>query len=1178
MKEIKTKYRLAGSLLAFAILASASPVTSHAETYESNGRLMTTDWSKEIRQSQEEQSGNWPLSAKNRLVRVSSADPVKTPDINYVGTYTNAEGREVVRLNFNMQVASANQWDKLLLKLPSNLDKKVDHNHPFRGIYKGTTSYGTHDVADMDNLSKDISEAKAVPDRLDWSVGGGENVYAFDLYQNGSMKPGSQVLPIDLVLKEGETIKDIKDDLLVQARLTDKNYERVYARSGERTADYMQYTMTTVIGNNKNYALSLNQDLSSQPPSNPGFTYNKFYSTVSSVKFNQEKGYLEVYHRQSKWATGSGYALRQAVDSKFYDLLDERNGMAGEVYLMGADAELYPGFGSNYEPNNNSKIQFAKSDINRDLGGGIGFLQVAGSDWDTTKEYEGGIKTKKSSNVKSTDAILGTAASTSNGGVYTVVRYFIKPDELDKLIKENGLESFTFRTSILRENETSYQGNTVKGTSVYDFSSAKERNLKRGDKVELSFDKAQYNSRNGTTVTKPQITIGDDKHNISFKDSISYDSTGLKATWTVPFDIKIKKGEKIRVKSVDWKENDRASELVIDFGENDKIKANSEVDYSPIEMQRSASLTGGALVSTIEKPNVDEIFTDSDSIRGHSFHEGAEIGISYKDPDTNELISQKLSAIALKKADDDFDYSTIMTAAKKVNEKNHMAFPFDTENVNQGGYVQEGKTYEDFKMPRLIKDMPIRVSNLASLSSFIPSDEVVEKVQAKVHFDLNGGSLSTNIKSFEGYDRDIDSEDFYVTEREKEEDEIVRIVPMNEKYFGEEGYLPNGFEGENISNLDHDGKTLKGDSLELRKFIGEEPKKEGLEFLGWTTKELKGSPEEVQKVFHKLSQDKKIARSPEDLEAEDTFIFTKNSPVAKTTRVYAAYGVKKAQGLDPRQTYDEENDRQYVEIVPEEGKSLPENAIFRLVKKSGDSYEALDLETTDISGKKVFDITDLGEGDFDKNADYYIETKEEGKPASYSKNPIKIDKTPPSFLGEEGEEIALIQDPYGYEVKVSSSATDNSGILRFYPVDDKKAGYYDKASSQSQVDLEQKTEIQAGKLRTFSFEVVDKYGNKAKAEKQVSPKAEPVNIMVERPRRDQDFIIVHSEEGVSLNIKVIGKDGKSIYEVNHRMSSASEQISLEENGEPFILERGQKIQIEASLEGKETNKVNTRVR
>lgn len=906
-KQIVKRYL--SLFLALIMIVGIFPLNIFAETYKTDtGEIKTTDWSEKAMKEREAKTGSWPLAMKNRLVRVSPADPVKTPDINYVGVYTNADGREVVRLTFNAFIASANQWDKLLIRLPSELAEIFDEKNPQSGIYKGANSYGNHDMMDMDWIKKPLSETKVPLEPLAWNVAGGQNVYAVDLYENGTMSANTKAMvPIDLVLKKGKSIKDFKSDLLVQARLEDKNFERVYMRHGEITNDYMQYTFSTIIPHENNYGIYLNKDLSNVGPTNPAATYNKFFSNVSSVKFNEKKGYLEVYIRQNKWATGNGYALRQAVESDFFDLLDVREGMVGEVYLMGADAKPYSASKEKpYEPT--TKIQFAESDIYKDEKTKVGFIQLAGSEWDNSKEYENGIITKKSSNVKSTDAILNSTTAQFNAGVYTVVRYFIKPAKLKKLIKDNGLKSYTFRSSFLRENESKYTtGNQTHGTSVFTFTNDKDRVFKRGDKVKLEFNQAQYNKVAATYVTRPQIIIGDDNYNIDFINSVEYDSSGKEATWIVPFDLTIKAGEKVTIKTTEWDDNNRATKLKITFKDLDSVdltEENKTVSYAPIEMLNSASLTGGALTSTNARPNVDEIFADSTNITGHSYFDGAEVNIKYIDPVTKEEVKQTLSAAGSTDTDPDkVDYSKILTKARFVNGQEVDAFPFDTTKPNNGGAIQGDKKFEDFKMPKLERDMPIRVDNLDVLSSFIPSGDVTEQVQTKFHFDLNGEKAKTN------------------------HEVIDKIAPLSKEYkynpaTGElnANYKASGFEGENVKYVDDNNKTIEVDGRTYQNIQNHDglaydlkikdqkeaflmrqmPTKDdinvpqGKRILGWTTKKLEDKADKtVVDQFNELKDANKVITKVEDwanVDKDQNYIFTAESPIDKERTVYAVYG------------------------------------------------------------------------------------------------------------------------------------------------------------------------------------------------------------------------------------------------------------------------------------------------
>lgn len=917
MKNFQKHYlrKTLALVMAFLMIITMMPVNVFAETYKEveNGKEVekTTDWSEAGRKKDDEVKGSWALSSKNRLVRVSPSDPVKTPDINYEGTYTNTEGREVVRFTFRAKVATANQWDNLVVKLPKELDDIADHQHPFRGIVKGTSGpYGYHDRAEADHIGERYDEYRAVPNPLNWSLGGGKNTYVFNLYENGSMAPGAQLLPIDVVLQEGKSIKNIDKDLVIQARLMDKNLERVYMRAGEKSNDYMQYTMTTVIPHEKNYEVYLTKELSAQIPSSGMLqATNKFFSTVASTKFDIAKGYLEVYYRQFKWGTGSGYALRQAVESSFFDLLEERNGMVGEVFLLGADANVYPGYGDRKtgEPNNASKIPFRRNDIQKSVDGKIGFLQVAGNEWDSSLEYQDGITTKKSSNVDSKDAILGTALTDGNAGIYTVVRYFINKDALIKLIKDNGLKSYIFRTSILRENKDHRYGGPaypkVDSYSDYKFQLDKDRNLKRGTEVKFSFDQAQYKKVGTYRAIRPQIKVGSENYNITFASSANLSGDGTELTWVVPFDIRLKAGEELKLTSLDWSMKKRATTVSADFGNGDILYANAVHNKQPIEMNRSASLTGALLTSTLEKPNVDEIFTDSTNITGHSYFDGAEVNIYHFD-ETGQEVKQTISAVGATSDPDKFDYSTILTKAKYVNGEEYDAFGFDTTKPNQGGVIQGNKKFDDFKMPTLGRDMPIRVDNLDTLSSFIDSADVVEQVQTKFHFDLNGQTSKEN----------------------KQVIDKIAPLSMEYKYDPETGvaninYVPSGFEGDNVKYVDDNKKTIDvegktyqniadhdGLEYDLNKpdqkeaFLKRQmPTKDeinvpqGKRILGWTTTKLTdiaGGKTAVEQ-FNELRDNNKVIKEAKDWEkvdANENYIFDSKSPIDKERTVYAVYG------------------------------------------------------------------------------------------------------------------------------------------------------------------------------------------------------------------------------------------------------------------------------------------------
>ena len=300
--------------------------------------------------------------------------------------------------------------------------------------------------------------------------------------------------------------------------------------------------------------------------------------------------------------------------------------------------------------------------------------------------------------------------------------------------------------------------------------------------------------------------------------------------------------------------------------------------------------------------------------------------------------------------------------------------------------------------------------------------------------------------------------------------------------------------------------------------------------------------------------------------------------------VYAFYGPVKSQVTNPKQTYDEAKDKQYVEITPaEEGKPLPTDATYKLVKKNEDgTYTEVEglTQTTKEDGTPVFDITNIPSDKFDPEADYCIETTETGKDPSYSDKPIKIDKVGPSFTKDkDGKNITLVQDAYGYQVKISAEANDQAGILRVYAETDKDNGYYKADVSETTANLTESIQDQLGVEKTFTVTAVDKFGNKTTVEQTVEPKAKPLELKAERPLADTDYIFVTTSKGASLVITVINKDKTDALTMNHNQVNDTDEIKLvNTDGSAFTLTKGQRIKITATTSDDQTAKLTIRVR
>ncbi len=257
----------------------------------------------------------------------------------------------------------------------------------------------------------------------------------------------------------------------------------------------------------------------------------------------------------------------------------------------------------------------------------------------------------------------------------------------------------------------------------------------------------------------------------------------------------------------------------------------------------------------------ENFMKDTKEFVGYTKYDGGKVRTLYEEGKVGKLYAKVEAA-----ADEYTDKGEIKTDnSKKITiPKDHIFdAQFDGENKEYRAY--EYKVYLTKMLPyhsedktekslTLLKDMKF-VSN-ASDGSSLPSDLYETRVRARVLFDANTGKL---------------------TEGDKQVDKTVKIVPDNTKFYGEDGYAANGFEGANV-------EANTGDKFP------EAPTHEGKNFLGWVTEAGKtalGNKAVVTAdAFAKLSKDQ---------------IFTNETPVTKHLVVYAIYSDETAVTFDANQ-------------------------------------------------------------------------------------------------------------------------------------------------------------------------------------------------------------------------------------------------------------------------------------
>lgn len=879
----------------------------------------------------------WPIPHQGRLVKVSSGEALKNPTLRYIGGYTRPDGREVVRLAFGGYLTiTSGVWNRLILKPDHNLNQLIDWDESGMAKKMPGQFPNNHDGWSFNNEFIKFKSLSA-------QQGGSGNLHVVNLGLDGTQTTNAPLqyvnfeTPIDLVLKAGQTVKNLDKNPLIQMRLTDDKYERIYSTTidANQNVPYSSYTMSTFVPVRVDLKQGiLNTDVVRNYE-------NTFHTSSSYIKYNEEKGYFDVYMRRTQGQVGSvadvggsmnsgdsenkgDYGFMQTFDESLIDILKPQDESGTVIQLFSADPNdnLYYPSTDPTVPKPANRIDYSIKSIERK--NGVGIVRYSSNDPNKT--------------------FLPGGPTLTGYGNSTVVRYFVDKDKLKEKFGSSDIISYEFFSTLFATNKT----------GVEEFKAPKrdeDINLKRGDTIDIRFDGRRDLITLGTFDTNGSfIQIGDDQYKISIRttsDKAKYVGGGIigkenymrKMTVSVPFDIKIKKDTPVTIFSRKTKLEEVSPGMTVTFNYSAQDDSGSKVtkqktyrferplkegytrnekgeifkgetkindpqqslfidNHDPLMSSRQENFGGGILTRTADAPDIDEIFTDSENLTGRSKYD--RVFVYPYDADKREVETAKR-------------LGTIQASDQKIEM-----------NVNgddvQGFEWTSASNDADHKIDKnywATKDMPLYFTNQDVLSNSLESkDPVMEQVQAKVTFNLNGGTLEQSVLSYKGVDKGqkVGTEHAYVTKRTNQQEEVVRIAPMNVKFANQEGYVANGFEGKNVNLKDHNGKNfeeniatltsaiagasgekktkLQGelartkDALAVRKFVEKDPKVSGKTFLGWTTKALTGTPQEVTEAFTKL----KVADSVDKYLSGDNLIFTSTSPITKNMTVYAAYG------------------------------------------------------------------------------------------------------------------------------------------------------------------------------------------------------------------------------------------------------------------------------------------------
>ncbi|MDO5047854.1 MAG: hypothetical protein Q4D88_04820 [Anaerococcus sp.] len=845
----KKKIVLLSLIILLSTIFNISPNLIFAEVEKS-------DWT--IEEEKLAQMDYWPLGESNKVEVVANAEGIKTPTINYIGTYTNAYGRTVLRLSYRkFQNLKSAVWKKGMLKFDKDLYDLIDFTDSATGLYGGLSNGWYHDSSDR--------QTKVDFYPVPTNVSGSNNVMAFDFIDTNPIGHSVDEFPIDLVLKEGYSETDIIGEPHIQMRILDSNFNRVFSLAGTKSLDknastdgseiypYGSYTFMTFIPSESN-DYSLGTESSFENSHGGGY---EFYGANAFARYNEDLGYFDIVYKQSKgltWVTawGSHYALRQVFSKDFADLLDVRDGgNIGQVFIGDQQANKWlrkPSIDIHKDSVNIGNIDGSIDSnplgtLNPRLNTGLAAIQVASTKGSSIGEDYAGLKTQLT-DYDPRDVLLNSSVTHLNSGLTTVIRYYIDKDKLiEKGFNEDDLAYFNFYTSYITEGEdiARFEGTNTSDKDLVILKNSKIK-IYYPDGYTLSADKQEY---------KYSLKIGSDPHSIELRSNFDHTGNGKTYEYTLTFDkgMTIPKGEKIVFRTGKYDRLPSRVELTID-GETISLYPNSStVVNEPTRYDFIASYSGGAASQTALTPDIDEIFTDTKALTGRSKYSNADIDL---------YLPGKEESMTFKGGKDPVDGS--------INGEDLPAYEFTTLNK------------EGVSLPDLVKDYPLTFSNTDVMSTSVESDKVVEQVQAKVRFELNGGRLPLDTLSFEGFDRSKPGEEFaYLTQRSTEFAPVKRIVPMNENYSTDPSYKANGFA--DGTNKDHNGQDLSGDALKLRQFLDLKPTKTNEYFLGWSNKLV--DPEE----FKELEELRDVSQWSDG----KAYKVTANSPIEKNQTVYAIY-------------------------------------------------------------------------------------------------------------------------------------------------------------------------------------------------------------------------------------------------------------------------------------------------
>ena len=969
---------------AFTALADpAAPPAADATT--SATYYKKANWENRIKDK-----SRWPIGDNQRLVRVTTSDPIEMNDIDYDGNFVDANGRTVLRMVYKEKGAAATAvWYRALFNF-GELDQYIDYDKSY-----------------MVGVNVTGNEAKTTPltpfnDRKERIVDLGVS--------RGDSTNQRKNLPINLVLKEGVTIDTLgKKNYIVQMRLADTKGEKIYAYAPKGTSmDYSTYTKTTSVSLedkvNRLFIKGGYQE-DGNNATNQEFFMSEFIANPKQYKDEKNLGIIRTQYMgqrsgnaNSPTVGGKPIAFVQAFDANLLNYLKpDDDGNVAYVNVL-ENSRLKSKWSHNFG--------FKIGDFNKSADGKLAYLVIGTHDFQkaginkveiekhdqytmlsgfyiTAIDYvvdkskfedtfagrdglSGGNKTRKlnysmisgwtNPNVdgwviyektyddgyvaNEGESFLIDTTSVPEGGQImiqignedAVIRkqqgyytYYVTSDKGIEKIEEYSKGVFKFD---LREGATVKPGDKIKvfmpytkdhtdpvnfleihnGTKLNEGGATltlqKDRNinmhlytdLARGSSFKLKYTLKGEANQKELDFSTPKIgTFWQYKDSDGVLTGIPNKSILSSAGNFYINTKKLEPGKDIIVEAYDEKGNElverkswfkyraltkstgNVKELTwTDHSDKSSILSINKSLYTPYQVLFTNDYAEGtddfykdprAFTGTNE-----DFMKDTKEFVGYTKYDGGKVRTLYEEGKTGKLFAK------VEAAEDEYtdkgelkvDNSKKITIPKdnifdaqfEGNEKTYTAYEYKVDLTKMLPYHSDNKTETPLT---LLKDM--KFVSTASDGSSLPSDLYETRVRARVLFDANTGKLADGTKK------------------------AVKIVPDNTKFYGEDGYAANGFEGANV-------EANTGDKFP------EAPTLTGKNFLGWVTE--KGKTALGNKAVVTADEFNKLPKEQ---------IFTNETPVTKHLVVYAVYSDEVTVTFDANQgTFTDGKDTTNVKV------------------------------------------------------------------------------------------------------------------------------------------------------------------------------------------------------------------------------------------------------------------------